>query len=150
MRRPIPVPTSRRPVAFNRRFQLGVTINDVHFTYDFDQDARTIMIRFLDAGKLDLPHAHHGSELDAMMRYEQGEWLLMCQFDDSGEPTDVDLDLDEHHNQDVVLPMLAEAIAVFYDSDELPSPLHRKTLRAFYGKVADRRAVRVAELARNA
>jgi hypothetical protein len=124
----VPPPTRRTRIAVNRRFQLGVRLDGIQITYDYDADYGTIQVRALARPETD--------SLVDMMRGEHGVWLLMANVDeDRQKPEDVTVDLnglgDFVGSEDVALPLVLEAIAIFFDSDDL-TPLHRRTLRAFY------------------
>lgn len=123
----VPPPTKRARVTVNRRLQLGVRLDGLHVTYDYDQAYGTIQIRVLRQAL--------ASSLDEMMRHESGLWLLLANVDE-GKQTPEDVTVDLNGLEDVgpageVIPLVLEAVAVLYDSDEL-TPLHRRTLRAFY------------------
>lgn len=123
----VPPPTRRTRVAVNRRLQLGVKLDDIQVTYDHDAAYGTVQIRVL--------RRTMAASVAEMMRYENGVWLLLANVDDEKQtPEDVTVDLDGIDNvgpEAEVIPLVLEAIAIFYDADEL-TPLHRRTLRAFY------------------
>jgi hypothetical protein len=124
----VPAPTRRTRVFVNRRLHLGVRLDFTQVTYDYDAEYGTIHIRAL--------RCTANEPLARTMRQESGVWLLLANVDaDKQTPEDVTVDLnglaDFVGSEAEVTALVLEAIAIFYDSDEL-APLHRRTLRAFY------------------
>jgi hypothetical protein len=139
----VPAPPRRARVAVNRRFNLGVTLDGYHFGYDFDEEYQAIYLRVQCAGE-DGP----AEQLNRMMRDLTGIWIFSARVDEAGQqPLDIEFDLgglEMVGPQNEVLPLAADAIALFYDNDEIPSPLHRRALRAFHRELADYRATETA------
>jgi hypothetical protein len=118
----VPPPTRRARIEVNHRLHLGVTLDGLQVTYDFDEAAGVVMIRVL--------RAQPGGKLTETMRRETGAWLLLATVDrDRQSPDDVTVDLSRVERE--APPLVLEALAIFYDADEL-TPLHRRALRAFY------------------
>jgi hypothetical protein len=115
-------------VFVNRRLHLGVRLDFTQVTYDYDAAHGTIHVRAL--------RCTANEPLADTMRQESGVWLLRANVDE-GRQTPEDVTVDLNGLADFVGPeaevtaLVLEALAVFYDSDEL-TPLHRRALRAFY------------------
>lgn len=139
----VPAPPRRARVAVNRRFNLGVTLDGYHFGYHFGYDAdeeyQAIYLRVQRAGKDALVE-----QLNQMMRDLTGVWIFSAIIDVPQQlPTNVEFDLGGLETvgpQDEVLPLAADAIALFFDNDEIPGPLHRRALRAFHRELAQYRS----------
>lgn len=131
----IPAPTrdADADVEAATRFALSVVLDDIEFIYDYNGTDEVIYLRVMKAGS-------HGT-LPYRLESRDGTWLASCDTDAlqlNPDSTQIDFDSVEYHTGaplTTVVPLAQEAIALFYDSDELTT-LHRRALRAFYRGLA--------------